>query len=48
MKLNFEEPKIVLESFCVADVLTTSSWMDNIKPGQDELPPIGGSAIGGN
>ena len=48
MKKNFEEPKLVLETFCVADILTTSGWENNIKPGEDELPPIGGSAIGGN
>lgn len=46
MKMNFEEPKIVLESFSVADVVTVS-WIGEL--GSDETNPFGGlPSIGGN
>lgn len=39
MKLNFEEPKIVVESFSVEDTLTVS-WIPELGP--NETNPIGG------
>ena len=46
MKLNFEEPKIVVESFSVEDTLTVS-WIPELGP--DETNPFGGlNPISGN
>ena len=37
MKHFFEEPKLQVEQFAVTDVLTASSWLDNVKRGDDEI-----------